>query len=99
MGQRLRVRRMTRKKGGKPAKGRAVKRTVRKNKGMFDHLTTFEIVRAINAWIKSAQDRRIMLAAEVDHLTFAAIAEAEQLTEKTVSRRVHKLENIIFKHI
>ena len=30
MGQRLRVRRMTRKKGGKPAKGRAVKRTVPK---------------------------------------------------------------------
>lgn len=30
MGQRLRVRRMTREKGGKPAKGRAVRRTVRK---------------------------------------------------------------------
>lgn len=71
----------------------------RKNEGMFDHLDNFALTRAINSWIRSKQDRRIMLAAEVDHLTFAQIAEAEGMTERTVSRRVHKLENVLFKHV
>lgn len=45
-------------------------------------------------------NRRILMAvAEVDHLTFAQIAEAEGMTERTVSRRVHKLENVLFKHV
>ena len=71
----------------------------RKNADMFEHVGNFAMAEAINEWIKSKQDRRIMMAAEVDHLTFAQIAEAEGMTERTVSRRVHELENVLFKHV
>ena len=71
----------------------------RKNDGMFESVSNRAMADAINEWIKSKQDRRIMTLALIDHATFAKIAEAEGLTERTISRRVHKLENILYKHI
>lgn len=65
----------------------------------YTHISNPAIAKAIEEWIRSKQDRRIARAAMLDHETYASIGEAEKLDERTVSRRMEKIENIIWKHV
>lgn len=71
----------------------------RKNYDRIRNISIPERRKVIEDWVDSAQDRRIMIMAEVDYIPFDKIAEAENLSTKTVSRRVHKWENMIFRHV
>lgn len=71
----------------------------RKNEALFEPFGVSARERAIAEWLPSAQDRRIMTRALVIHDTYAAIAEAEGMTEKQIARRIHRAEDILYKHM
>lgn len=71
----------------------------RRYEDMLQEYSNSAIAAAIDDWIRSEQDRRIAVAAMLKHETYAHISEAEQLDEQTISRRMRKIENTVYKHI
>lgn len=71
----------------------------RKNEALFVPYGISTIEAAISEWLQSEQDRRIMRWALIDHITYAAIAEAEGMSEKQIARRIHKAESRIYSHM
>lgn len=53
----------------------------------------------IAEYIHNADDRKMLLLRLVDGLTFEQIGFEMQMTTKTVRLRIHKGEEILFKHI
>ena len=54
---------------------------------------------AIAEHIHSSRDRIILEKRLIDGLTFEKISEIYQMDVKTVRKRIHRCEEIIFKHI
>lgn len=71
----------------------------RKNEALFKPYGISTIEAAIAEWLQSEQDRRIMRRALIDHITYAAIAEAEGMSEKQIARRIHRAEDRIYPHM
>ncbi len=71
----------------------------RRYEDLLQEYSNSAIATAIDDWIRSEQDRRIAVAAMLRHETYAHIAEAEQLDEQTISRRMRKIENAVYRHI
>ena len=61
---------------------------------------TNSLVRELIAeYIHNATDRKMVFERLVNGLTFEKIGEIYQLDVKTVRKRIHRCEEIIFKHI
>lgn len=58
-----------------------------------------QVKEIIMEYIHDKTDRKILFLRLVDGDTIAAISEAVGLDDKTVWRRIHKGEKIIFSHI
>ena len=61
--------------------------------------TNSQIRELIAEYIHSEVDRRILYLRLVDGLTFEAIGFEVKLDTKTVRTRVHKLENVLYRHL
>ena len=61
---------------------------------------TNSLVRELIAeYIHNATDRKMVFERLVNGLTFEKIGDIYQLDVKTVRKRIHRCEEIIFKHI
>ena len=58
-----------------------------------------QIHELIREFIHDETDRKILFVRLVNGKTFASIAEAVGLDEKTVRKRIHKGEEILFRHL
>lgn len=61
--------------------------------------TNSQIMEAIAEHIHNQDDRRMLVLRLVDGLSFEKIGFEMQMTTKTVRLRIHKGEEVIFKHI
>ena len=58
-----------------------------------------QIKALIDEYVHSARDRRIMCSRLIDGLTFEAIAELEDMSDKQIRRIVYKLQPELFEHL
>ena len=65
----------------------------------FATLSNSEIAKLIDEWIKSSRDRDVLKARLIDGKTYAAIAEAFELSERRTKSIVYKAETILFQKI
>ena len=61
--------------------------------------TNSHIRELISEYIHNATDRKMVFERLINGLTFEKISELYQLDVKTVRKRIHRCEEIIFKHI
>ena len=61
--------------------------------------TNSQIRELIAEYIHNSTDRKLVFERLVNGLVFEKISEMYQLDVKTVRKRIHKCEEIIFKHI
>ena len=61
--------------------------------------TNSQIRDLIKEYIHNATDRKMVYLRLVDGLTFEKIGEDVKLDVKTVRKRIHKCEDILFRHI
>ena len=61
--------------------------------------TNSQIKELVAEYIHNQVDRRMVFDRLVNGLTFEKISEIYQLDVKTVRKRIHKCEEIIFRHI
>ena len=61
--------------------------------------TNSQITVLIDEHIHNADDRKMLQLRLIDGMTFEAIGFAMGMTTKTVRIRIHKGEEILFKHI
>ena len=58
-----------------------------------------QIRELIAEWIHNSDDRKMLLLRLVEGMTFEAIGFEMGMTTKTVRLRIHKAEEVLFKHI
>lgn len=61
--------------------------------------TTKQMTELIEQYIHNIDDRKMLLMRLIDGISFEKIGFAMELTTKTVRRRIHKGEEILFRHI
>ena len=61
--------------------------------------TNSQIKELISEYIHNQVDRKMVFDRLVNGLTFEKISEIYQLDVKTVRKRIHKCEDILFRHI
>ena len=61
--------------------------------------TNSQIRELIDEHIHNADDRKMLLLRLVDGMTFEQIGFEMQMTTKTVRLRIHKGEEVLFRHI
>ena len=61
--------------------------------------TNTQIRNLIMEYIHNSVDRKLVYERLVNGLTFEKISEMAELDVKTVRKRIHRCEEIIFKHI
>lgn len=76
-----------------------------KRKYSYDHISNSQIEEAINEWIHSELDRRILRKKLIDGLTYSQICDKlyeedkTVLTERQIQNRMYKAEDILFRHM
>lgn len=72
----------------------------RKNKEeMRDDVTTGEVSKAIDDWIFSERDRKILKRRLIDGICFEPLAEEFDLSVRRIQSIVYKGEEIVFRHL
>ncbi len=66
---------------------------------IYDDFSNSQIDAAINEWIKSERDRRVLHLKIIDGLTYERIAELEDMSPKGIQKSVWKAEDKLFKHL
>ena len=61
--------------------------------------TNSQMRQAIHEHIHSSRDRRILERRLIDGITYEALAEEFDLSERQVKNIVYKAERVLFKHI
>lgn len=61
--------------------------------------TNSQIEHLIGEYIHNSDDRKMLSLRLIDGLTFEQIGFEMRMTTKTVRTRIHKGENILFRHI
>lgn len=68
-------------------------------KEMRDDLTTSEVGRAIDDWIFSERDRKILKRRLIDGICYEPLAEEFDLSVRQIKSIVYKGEDKIFSHL
>ena len=66
---------------------------------IYDDFSNSQIDAAINEWIKSERDRRVLHLKIIDGLTYERIAEIMDMSPKGIQKIVWKAEDKLFKHL
>ena len=61
--------------------------------------TNSQIRDLINEYVHNQDDRKMLFLRLIDGLTFEQIGFDMGMTTKTVRKRIHKQEEVLFKHI
>lgn len=76
-----------------------------KRKYSYDHISNSQIEEAINEWIHSELDRRILRKKLIDGKSYSQICDElykedkTDLTERQIQNRMYKAEDILFRHL
>ena len=65
----------------------------------YTHIKNSDISNAIDEWIKSERDRKILKRRLIDGICFEPLAEEFELSVRQVKNIVYKSENILFLHL
>ena len=65
----------------------------------FESISNTDISRAIDEWIKSERDRRILKRRLIDGICFESLAEEFDLSVRQTKNIVYKSECILFAHL
>lgn len=68
-------------------------------KKMRDDVTTGEVRKAIDDWIFSERDRKILKRRLIDGICFEPLAEEFDLSVRRIQSIVYKGEEIVFRHL
>lgn len=66
---------------------------------IYDGCSNSAIDAAINEWIHSERNRRILHYKLIDGLTYERIAEIEDMSPLQIQKIVYKSEDVLFKHL
>ena len=66
---------------------------------IYDDCANSQIDAAINEWIHSERDRRILHYKLVDGLTYERIAEIEDMSPRRIQNIVYASEDRLFRHL
>lgn len=66
---------------------------------IYSDFSNSQIDKAINEWIHSERDRRILHLKLVDGLTYEKIAELEDMSPKRIQKIVWTAEDKLFTHL
>lgn len=71
----------------------------RKSKKSLDDITNSEIEHAINEWIHSERDRKILKRRLIDGICFEPLAWEFDMSVRQMKNIVSRAEEILFKHL
>ena len=71
----------------------------RKSKKILDDITNSEIEHAINEWIHSERDRRILKRRLIDGICFEPLAWEFDMSVRQMKNIVSRAEDILFRHL
>ena len=65
----------------------------------YDNISNSDISKAIDEWIKSERDRKILKRRLIDGICYEPLAEEFELSVRQIKTIVYKTENILFSHL
>lgn len=65
----------------------------------YDDISNSEIAKAIDEWIKSERDRKILKRRLIDGICYEPLAEEFEMSVRQIKNIVYKSENILFSHL
>lgn len=65
----------------------------------YDNISNSDISKAIDEWIKSERDRKILKRRLIDGICYEPLAEEFELSVRQIKTIVYKAENILFSHL
>ena len=71
----------------------------RKSKKILDDITNSEIEHAINEWIHSERDRKILKRRLIDGICFEPLAWEFDMSVRQMKNIVSRAEDILFRHL
>lgn len=66
---------------------------------MLEHISNSDVANAIDEWIKSERDRRILKRRLIDGICYEPLAEEFELSVRQVKNIVYKSECVLFEHL
>lgn len=65
----------------------------------YDDISNSEIAKAIDEWIKSERDRKILKRRLIDGICYEPLAEEFEMSVRQIKNIVYKSESILFLHL
>lgn len=65
----------------------------------YDDISNSEIAKAIDEWIKSERDRKILKRRLIDGICYEPLAEEFEMSVRQIKNIVYKSESILFSHL
>lgn len=65
----------------------------------YDDISNSEIAKAIDEWIRSERDRKILKRRLIDGICYEPLAEEFEMSVRQIKNIVYKSEMVLFKHL
>ncbi len=65
----------------------------------YDDISNSEIAKAIDEWIRSERDRKILKRRLIDGICYEPLAEEFEMSVRQIKNIVYKSESILFSHL
>jgi hypothetical protein len=65
----------------------------------YDDISNSEIAKAIDEWIRSERDRKILKRRLIDGICYEPLAEEFEMSVRQIKNIVYKSETVLFKHL